>query len=264
MNNLEMGGNLVSQSQLLVGEGAGPTEYYYFLVAMALGAILLWNTIRRGTLSIPALCYIGGFSIFWQEFYADWGAYLLWSPQFNMMPWESTLWTTPDKPWFTLWAYPVFMCVAVTTMVYLVSFARRKLPSAPPFMLTMLVAVPILYLFNVGTEYKSVVSSGQWTYVHVIGPALSTAKGTMPLLWPGVPFAIWGGVITYLIGKRDANDFPGFERIVHAQEFKSSWRREGARALTWVVVFNLTYWLILCTPLILVRILFGTPNALVP
>lgn len=72
--------------------------------ALAFVALLLWivfDTGRRGELRHAALCAIGGCSIFWQEFYAGWGGYLLWSDAFPLMPWGSTLWTTPNKPWHT-------------------------------------------------------------------------------------------------------------------------------------------------------------------
>jgi hypothetical protein len=43
-------------------------------------APMIWmviDTRRRGELGLVGLLAIAGFSIFWQEFYADWGAYLL-------------------------------------------------------------------------------------------------------------------------------------------------------------------------------------------
>lgn len=56
----------------------------YFKVVMLTGFIVLaiWiivDTSRRRELGLVGLQAIAGFSIFWQEFYADWGAYLMWN-----------------------------------------------------------------------------------------------------------------------------------------------------------------------------------------
>lgn len=248
----------------LAGEGTATSEYFHFAVAALLLVLLLIHAYRRRSLSVPAICFIAGFSIFWQEFYADWGSYMLWSPKFNMMPWGPTLWTTPSKPWFVMWAYPAFMCVSLTLMVFITDFVRKKAPTAPLFVLSVLVAGPILWLINFYNEYNAVVNSGHFTYVEIMGPALTSEKGASPLLWPVGAFAFWGATITYLIINRAANGFPAIERIIHEKSYSSPVKREAARALLWIVVFNLTYWFLVCTPAIAVRILFGPPSALVP
>ena len=249
----------------LAGEGVAKAEIGYMLVASVLAIILAIDFYRRGRLSAPALCFIAGFSIFWQEFYADWGAYLLWSSKFAYMEfWPSTLWTTPIKPWRTMLSYPVFMCVAVSTMVFLANAVQRRFPSIRPWRVSLLVAAPILYLFNVAMEYHTVVRSGKWTYVDVIGPALTTGKGSMPLLWPGIPFALWGATIAHLIRTVDGQSRPAFEGWIMRRPSELRWIREATRAGTWVLVRNVSYWLILCTPLIAIRLLFGQPNPLVP
>ena len=76
-------------------------NWFELVQSTAFVALMIWvviDTRRRGELGPAGLLTIAGFSIFWQEFYADWGAYLLWSPDFHMLPWGSTTWTTPDKP----------------------------------------------------------------------------------------------------------------------------------------------------------------------
>lgn len=97
-----------------------------------------------------------------------------------------------------------------------------------------------------------------------MGPAISTAHGLQTLLYPNIAFGAWGGVICALILTEAANGYPAFEGITSAHQRKAGWRRESARALAWMIIWNITYWLLLCTPLITVRELWGNPSPLVP
>jgi hypothetical protein len=248
----------------LAGDGARGVEIGSVLIALALLVGYGIEARRRGTLSIPALCAIAGLGIFWQEFYADWGAYLLWSPSFHMVPWKSTLWTTPDKPWFVIFSYPVFMWSAFAAMLWLTRAATRRFPSAPPLLVCLLTAGPALFAINLAFEAVSVAYAGQWSYVDVIGPALSTAKGQQPVLYPGIPFGLFGGVTCYLILQQDSAGRPRFERLLRPDRVPAGWKREALRALSWLLVWNASYWLLLCTPVIAIRELFGQASALVP
>lgn len=248
----------------LVGDGALESELTHLAI---LAALIVWaviDTRRRGRLSIPALCGIAGFSIFWQEFYADWGAYLLWSSKFHMIPWGSTLWTTPLKPWDVMVTYPIFMCGAFTLMLALTRAAIKKFPGVHPLLVCFLTAGPVLFAINFALEYAAVTQAGQWTYVEIIGPALLTGKGQQPILYPGIPFAIFGAIMCFLIQRHDASGFPRFERLTHPERVSSRWLREGLRAVAWIGIWNLCYWIFLCTPLIATRLLYGQPSQLVP
>lgn len=86
----------------------------------------------------------------------------------------------------------------------------------------------------------------------------------MPLLWPGIPFALWGATMAHLIRTLDPKGRPVFEGWIIRRASELRWKREATRAGAWVGVWNFSYWLILCTPLISIRLLFGQPNALVP
>ena len=261
MKNAEL---LQSGAQNLAGDGALATELGTVLILIVVTIGFAIETRRRGSLSIPALCAIAGLSIFWQEFYADWGSYLLWSPKFHMMPWGSTLWTTPDKPWFVVASYPLFMCFAFTTMLTLNRFVVGKFPSANLFLVCLFTAAPALFLINFALEAAAVALAGQWSYVDTLGPALITDKGRQPILYPGIPFGIWGAVLCYLIMHRDDTGHPRFERLTSSLKFAQGWKRESMRIVAWMVTWNLTYWLLLSAPLIALREFFGQPNALVP
>ena len=246
------------------GEGVLGTELGAVLVLVVVIIGFAIQTHRRGSLSIPALCAIAGFSIFWQEFYADWAGYLLWSPKFHLMPWGSTLWTTPNKPWYMIASYPLFMCFAFTSMLALCRFGMRKLPTTNAFLVCLMTAGPALFAINFLLEFASVGAAGQWTYVDIVGPALITEKGHQPILFPGINFGVWGAAMCYLILRQDAGGHSIIEKLTHPERFAPGWSRESMRAVAWAIGWNLSYWFLFSWPLIGIREFFGQPNPLVP
>ena len=241
--------------------------YYELFYVIALLALLTWvviDTRRRGELGVVGLLSIAGFSIFWQEFYADWGAYLLWNPHYHMLPWGKTPFTTPDKPAMTPISYPVFMTIAFLAMLALQKWARGRWSNVHPLVLSLITAGPVLVAFNLVTEYFAVKTLGLWTYVDTFGPALHTSAGTMPLLYPNLPFGVFGAVTAFLIGWTNAEGRPRFEALIAKPGLPRGFKREFLRALAWVLTFNVTYWLFLVMPTIVLRLIFGGPSDLVP
>lgn len=243
---------------------AHPFEVFWAIAFFVLLLTLVVDTQRRGALGTASLLSIAGLSIFWQEFYADWGAYLLWSSELRGLPWGPIPLMTPHKPAMNVISYPVFMCLAFLAMLAILRFARRRLPNVPLLSLSLFAAGPVLVLCNLGTEYISVTQLGLWTYTETYGPALRTEAGAMPLLFPNIPFAIFGAVTSWLIASTDVAGRPKFERLLRSSATTPAVLREAKRALSWIVVFNLSYWLFLCTPLIVGRLLFGPSSVLVP
>lgn len=242
-------------------------NYFELVSVVALVALAVWvviDTRRRGELGVVGLLAIAGFTIFWQELYADWGSYLLWTHDFHMLPWGATPWTTPGKPAMNLSSYPVFMTAAFLSMLTLQKWARRRLPGVHPLVLSLITAGPVLIGFNLLMEYLSVRTLGLWTYVHTIGPVIHTDAGTMPLLYPNIPFGLFGAVTAFLIGWTNTEGRPRFEALIAKPGLPQGIRRDVRRALAWVLTFNVTYWLFLITPAIVMRLTFGEPSALVP
>jgi len=244
--------------------GAFRVEMGYLILCILLIIMVIIDTRKRGELGQLGLCAIAGFSIWWQELYADWGAYLLWSDSFHMMPWGESLWTTPDKPWFLLASYPIFMTVSVSLMLWLCRKVITLVPSVNQSVICFFTAGITLILINTLLELASVSSAGQWTYVDTIGPVISTAHGLQPLLYPNIPFGIWGGVICALILMHTKEGRPGFENLFKTVNVTARLQAQSLRALSWIIVWNITYWLFLCTPLIVMRLLWGAPSTLVP
>lgn len=74
-------------------------EYGGFAVLLVVLAKVLGHTVRARKLTVPVLMFIGGFSIWWQEWWLDWAYYLRWSPEFDVvLGGDWTGWTTPVKP----------------------------------------------------------------------------------------------------------------------------------------------------------------------
>ena len=242
-------------------------NWFELVMSVACGALIVWvviETRRRSELGLVGLLAITGLSIFWQEFYADWGAYLLWSPDYQMLPWGSTTWTTPDKPAMNIVSYPVFMTAAFLSMLALQKWAHGRWPRVHPLVLSLVTAGPVLIGFNLVMEYVSVETFGLWTYVDTIGPVLHSDAGTMPLLYPNIPFGIFGAVTAFLIGWTNSEGRPRFEALIAKPGLPQGLKRDVLRAVAWMLTFNVTYWLFLITPTIVVRLIFGEPSALVP
>jgi hypothetical protein len=242
-------------------------NYFELGSLVAFVGLMVWvviDTRRRGELGVVGLLAIAGFSIFWQEFYADWGAYLLWTPDFHMLPWGSTTWTTPDKPAMNLTSYPVFMTSAFISMLALQTWARRRWPGVNPLVLSLVTAGPVLIAFNLVMEYVSVKTFGLWTYVDTLGPVLHTTAGTMPLLYPNIAFGLFGAVTASLIGWTNEEGRPRFEALIAKPGLPQGVRRDVLRAVAWMLTFNVTYWLFLITPTLMLRLTLGEPSTLVP
>lgn len=242
-------------------------NWFELLMGIAFVVLVVWvviDTRRRGELGLVGLLAIAGLSIFWQEFYADWGAYLLWSSDYHMLWWGSTTWTTPDKPTMNIWSYPVFMTAAFLAMLVLQKWARGRWPRIHPLLLSLVTAGPVLIGFNLVMEYVSVETFGLWTYVDTMGPVLHSGAGTMPLLYPNIPFGLFGAVTAFLIGWTNEEGRPRFEALLAKAGLPQGLKRDLLRALAWVLTFNVTYWLFLITPMLIIREVWGDPSSLVP
>lgn len=241
--------------------------YFEVFMLTAFVALVIWiivDTRRNRQLGLVGLLAIAGFSIFWQEFYADWGAYLAWNPGYRMLPWGPSPLTTPDKPAMNLWSYPVFMTAAFLSMLALQRWARKRWPRVHPLLLSLLTAGPALIAINVVLEYISVATFGFWTYVDTVGPVMTSESGTMPLLYPNIPFGLFGAMMAFLIGWTNDEGRPRFEALIARPGMAQGVKRDALRAVAWVLTFNITYWLFLVTPCILIRLAFGDPSTVVP
>lgn len=113
---------------------------------------LIRNSFRAGELTFGMLIFISTTTMFWQEPYADWACYLLFNPKLNLMPWGSTLWTAPNKPWNLIWQYGAFFAGIYSVMLWLVRKLQARYPGLGNFGAVLIIGIPIFYLFNLFVE----------------------------------------------------------------------------------------------------------------
>jgi hypothetical protein len=230
-------------------------DYPGYVIWAVLAIVLLRKAHKTGQLGFSALVFFSATSMFWQEFYADWGAKLVYTPVFALMPWESA-YTTPNKPWFMPVMYGNYFLAIFLLQVWLVERIRR---SGTRSLLgpVLMVSVPFFYAWDFTVEGLAA-AMGWWTYLDPLGPVMRTAHGALPLLHPLGIFTVYGTVTTYVLARRDDTGRPAFESLGGVQRVPAGAGREVRRLLTWIVVMNVVYFLFLVGPCMAVRIASGT------
>lgn len=108
------------------------------------------------------------------------------------------------------------------------------------------------------------VGLGYRTYFDTFGPSIVFASTAISLVHPLIIFTIYGVVAAYILSDRDDNGHARFESVFRVKSVRPGWRRESVRLLAYVVVMNLTFFVFMSIPMIVVRELFGHANAFVP
>src|SRR3546814_1371154 len=78
-----------------------------------------------------------------------------------------------------------------------------------------------------------------WTYDVVIGPAIDSDRGQLPLIFP-VLLGLWAGGLVALLVPRDAQGFRWHERALHVNAISPGWKREAARAAAFILLFQIS------------------------
>lgn len=239
---------------------------------MESGSIIFWCVIlvvtvalalRTKRLSLVLLCLIGGTTTFWQEFFGDWGAYVAWNPHFERLPfWGEMAYTTPVKPLFIPFSWGWWFAASIPPLVGLVGWIGRKLPSVSTTLLSFLIAFPLFLAYQLYVEGSSVANSW-WTYDVVIGPAISSENGQLPVVFP-VLLGLWAAGLVALLVPRDDEGLRWHERKLGVGRHAPGVKREFARAWTFVLLFQVTTFAVNIGPAMLGRALFGGPSLLVP
>ncbi len=244
-------------SYLWAQEICGPILFIVLLL------FFLLKSYRARTLTLGTLIFISTTTMFWQEFYADWGGYLLYNPNFALIPWGSTMWTAPNKAWVTIVQYGPFFTAIYMLLLKLIDKTYKRFPGLGRIGSILIVGVPIFYLFDLIVEANSI-QLGWWTYAEHIGPVMSLEKGTFPIVYPILLFVLYGVVTLLVLCLRGPDGRVRFESWFGVERISTGWRRELARAGSWVVVMNGLFLLFCTGPVVAVRVLFGNASALVP
>ena len=235
------------------------------VVATVVAITYLVQTIRTRKLSVPALIFIGTTAMFWQEFYADWGAFLYYNSSFTQLPWWGKSWhTTPNKPLFVIFGYGWFYSGSFPALMALVRRFRDRHPNWSLGLACTVLVGPLFFAWNLITADGAAYFGHWWNYVRTVGPAVHTSQGSLAFLYPALPFAGYAIVTVYVLSKVDASGQRWFERVARVPNEGVGWRYEMHRAAAWMVGMNALYAFAFVIPLMLFRTIVLGHSALVP
>jgi hypothetical protein len=229
----------------------------------ALVALTAIWVLKDKKLPLFGLVLIAATSGFWQEFFGDWGAYVAWNPAFERLPlWGEMPFTTPVKPLFIPFSWGWWFAVSIPLLVALVRWLHGRFPRVPILALAMITAFPLFLAYQIQVEGSSV-ANGWWTYDTVIGPALESPKGRLPLIFP-LLIGLWAGWFVSRLAQRDEAGLMPHEAKSGIAVLAPGWKRELMRAWGMIVLFQVSFFLFNIAPPIIGRLLFGGPSLLVP
>ncbi|WP_422342738.1 hypothetical protein [Parasphingorhabdus sp.] len=239
---------------------------------METGSIYLWSllllatillTLKNRKMPLFGLMLLAGSSGFWQEFFADWGAYVAWNPAFARLPfWGEMAYTTPVKPLFMPFSWGWWFAVSIPLLTSLTIWLKRKFTARSVYLLAMVIAFPLFLVYQIYVEGSSV-ANAWWTYDSVIGPALESENGRLPLIFP-LLIGIWAGWFVGMLADRDESGFMAHEIRLGILAKPTGWGREWTRLWSMALLFQVTFLMINVIPAMIGRALFGGPSLLVP
>jgi len=240
------------------------TELMWIIIFTLCIVGMIWRHRGKKELNNSALMFIGATSMFWQEFFNNWGGYLLYSPDLHLFPWGSSWWTAPNKPIFLLFSYGPFFTLFYSVFIGLNLRAKKLFPSIPLFAVSVVVCAPLFWLWNYFVDGTSV-KNGVWNYMAAWGPVqVIDGNKFEPLVWPMLPFALYAAAVAYCLTRQDENGHPTFLRLGRPERYAAGWPRETVRAVTSIIWWNAMYWFGFTMWINLVRQLFLPSSPHVP
>lgn len=241
--------------------------YVYPILYVVLVVVIGIRTLRRGTFSIPALLFLAGTTMFWIEWPADWGSYLVYNKDFAQFSgWTSTWYQTYWKPIGVIFGYGVFFGAESLLILKVVPSVKaglhRLLPKVSPTALLVVSCATVFYLADIFGE-RLMTLAGWYSYVEPVGWAWTSSRGSISFVWPAIPFLLFAIAITLLLRTDDSGFHPN-ERFFRLDTLAAGWSREFARLAVWILTMNVA--IFIAQPLILVlgRIAFLRASAYVP
>ncbi|KUR76699.1 hypothetical protein [Novosphingobium sp. Fuku2-ISO-50] len=239
---------------------------------METGSIIFWSVLLAATVLVTlfkrrlplfGLVLIAATSSFWQEFYGDWGAYDHWNPAFARLPlWGISAYTTPVKPLFIPFSWGWWFALSIPLLVSLTMWLGRRFPVLSTTGWAFVIAFPLFTAYQIQTE-GSAVAQGWWSYDVVLGPAIESARGRLPLIFD-FTLGLWAATFIAFLARPDADGLRWYERKLGVSAAMAGWHREMRRLVAMIVLFQLTFLAFNTLPPMIGRLLFGGPSALVP
>jgi hypothetical protein len=227
------------------------TEGFGWPIWAIWGGLLLWflfSTVRHGKLTFAGLIFLSATTLFWQEFFSNWGAYLVYSPKFPLMAWDAPF-ASPNKPWFMIASYGNYYVFIFSLMLWAMAKLRNRFTGMSPFMAALLIGTPLFYAFNIAFEAPAT-TNGWWAYMKSPGPHF----GNYPLLFPILPYSLCGVIMATVLSLKTDKGVPVIENVAWVQNMRAGFGREFSRFLIWSINMNLMYWFLLCVPVTLFRL----------
>lgn len=227
-----------------------PTAGWFFAIAMPIIwaiilVVIVVHTARTKKFSIMSLLFLAGTTMFWIEWPADWGSYLVYNrnfPSFTDWGWTSTWYQTYWKPIPVVFGYGIFFGLAAAIITYGVPALRRRLHWLPPLVATLVVAEIIFYAFDITAE-RTMTWLGWYSYAEPVPPAWHGPKGHISFVWPAIPFLGFSACLSLLLYKQDESGFYPNERWLGVPKVAEGPGREGLRLMVWIVTLNVVLFL---------------------
>ncbi|MGV0793608.1 hypothetical protein [Mycolicibacterium sp. XJ1819] len=228
--------------------------------------IVVW-TARQKSFAMPALLFLAGTTMFWIEWFADWGSYLVWNRDFPLFEaWTSTWYQTHLKPISVVFGYGIFFGVEALVLLKVVprisSALQRVLPKVSPTVLLIASCMMLFYAIDMIGE-RLMTAAGWYSYVDAVGPFWESSRGTISFVWPAIPFLFFAVIVSLCLRVDENGNYPN-ERLFRVHALAPGWGREFARLAVWIVTMNVAIFIAQPLFLIIGRLLFFHDSVYVP
>ena len=170
--------------------------------------------------------------MFWIEWPADWGSYLVYNRDFPQFTgWTSTWYQTYWKPVGVVFGYGVFFGVEALILLKVVprikDVLQRALPRVRPTALLIVSCMMLFYVVDIAGE-RLMTWLGWYTYIEPVGLAWHSARGSISFVWPAIPFLLFSIAITLALRQDPKGWYPN-EKLFGLHHVAPGRRRELAR-----------------------------------
>ena len=158
------------------------------------------RTAQRKTFSMPALLFLAGTTMFWIEWPADWGSYLVYNRDFLAVQ-RMDLNVVPDVL-EAGWRHLRIRHLLRRRVRHPAQCGAREsrgdcnavLPkAAPTAVLDHCLHARVFYAVDILGE-RLMTLAGWYSYVEPVGSAWTSDRGSLSFVWPAIPFLLVRGV----------------------------------------------------------------------
>ncbi|ODQ87968.1 hypothetical protein BHQ18_21560 [Mycolicibacterium flavescens] len=262
------------------------------------------DVIRRRRLTWGFLFLFNSMAVYWMETVGDWGQMLIYSPTFtehHLLDWLPL--KTPNDPLFMPFAYAVYWGVHALLVLWLSQWLSSRLGwSMLKSMLVL--AIPVNYVWDFIVEGLATAMGWWTYDPGIGPVLEWESGGRITLLWTIGLMCTWPNLIAYWAGKPPIRGLNHLERFVGLERFTKPkvpakqpvtvgapsaaakpvrlskmqeyddylnyevtiprWRFELMRLGAWFVGFQVSFFLFLLVPLVVLRWLTGADSPYVP